>query len=77
MHPLSTIELAAIRRAECLEYAEQYRLAQRAANPVHGRTRWWRGVRDELTALRARMSAARRPDLTTPTDLTPAAAEAT
>lgn len=77
MHSLSTIELAEIRRAECLEYAERYRLAQRAANPVHGRTRWWRGVRDELTALRTRMSAVPRPAPITSTDLAPATAETT
>jgi hypothetical protein len=75
MHSLSTIELAAIRRTECLEYAERYRLAQQAANPAHGRRPWGRAVRDELTALRARMSATRRPDLTPSTDLATAAAE--
>lgn len=76
MHPLSTIELAEIRRAECLEYAEQYRLAQQVAIPAHGGKPWQRAVRDTLATMRVRMSVA-RPDLTTPTDLAPAAAETT
>ena len=72
-----TIALAEIRRTELLDQAAQHRLAQRAAAGVRGRKPWGRVVRDELTALRARMSAMRRPDLTKPADLVPAATETT
>jgi hypothetical protein len=77
MNDLKAIALAEIRLAELHEQAEQYRLAQRAADSRRGRKRWGSVLRDELTALRARMSAMQRPGLTKPADLEPAATETT
>ena len=71
------IAVAEIRRTELLDQAAQHRLAQRAADSRHGRKPWGRVVRDELTALRARISAMRRPDLTKPADLALATTETT
>ena len=77
MNVLEVMALAEIRHAELLEQAERHRLAQRAAGSRRGRTPWGRALRDELTALRARMSAMRRPDLANPSDLAPAATKTT
>jgi hypothetical protein len=77
MNVLKVIALAEIRHAELLEQAEQLRLRQRAANSGRDRNRWGRIVRHEFTALRARMSLMRRPDLPKQTDLAPAATETT
>jgi hypothetical protein len=71
------IAVAEIRRAELLDQAEQHRLAQLAGNSRRGRQEWGSVLRDELTALRARVSAIQRPGLTKPADLAPAAAETT
>jgi hypothetical protein len=72
-----TIALAEIRLAELHEQAAQHRLARLAVGSSRGRTAWGRVVRDELTALRARISAMRRSDLTKPAGLAPAATETT
>ncbi len=77
MNALKAIALAEIRHAELLEQAEQHRLAHQAAGSRRGRTPWGRVLRDDLTALRARVSALRRPGLTKPADLAPAATETT
>jgi hypothetical protein len=77
MNVLKAIALAEIRHAELLEQAERHRLAQRAAGSRRGRTPWGSVLGDGLTALRAGMSALRRPGLTKPADLAPAATETT
>jgi hypothetical protein len=66
-------EVAAIRHAEILEQAAQYRLARRDASPHSGRRRWSQALRDAVAALRVTGSATRRPGLTKPVDLAPAA----
>ena len=77
MNVLKVIALAEIRHAELLEQAEQLRLAQRAADSRGVRKQRGSVLRDELTALRAHIGAMRRPVLTKPTDLAPAATETT
>ncbi len=71
------IALAEIRLAELHEQAEQHRLARLAVGSSRGRKEWGSVLRDDLTALRARISAMRRPDLAKSPDLAPAATETT
>lgn len=73
MMSFSAIELAEIRQAELLQYAEEQRLARFAAAARQARKHPGRGWRNELTTLIARISAMRRPPRTMPADLAPAA----
>ena len=65
--------VAGIRHAELVEQAAQYRLARRDARPHSGRRRWSQALRDAMLALRFAGSSTRRPGLTKPVDLAPAA----
>jgi hypothetical protein len=66
------------RRADLREQEEQYRRAQRALDSGNGRRPWRANLRNEAMALRTRVIALRRrPALTYPIDLAPAASETT
>lgn len=71
MEFLQARELAEVRHDELLEQVAQRRPARRGAASRRESRHWSQAVRDAVTVLRAYLSAAWRPDLPQPADLTP------
>jgi hypothetical protein len=69
----TAMDLAEIRHAELLAHAARHRQTRRAERRHSGRRRWSRVLRDAVLVVCAGGSSIRRPNLTKPANLAPAA----